>query len=165
MEAIFNRRSIRKFKDFPITDEQLHLLLKAAMAAPNALSSNEWEFVVIKSAEGREKIIECQPHATAAKTAGAVIIVCGNTRFEKFPIFLQQNCCAAIQNILICATEMKLGSVWLGVVEDTIPKLREAFNIPDYVLPVGMAAVGLTDESKDAHDRYFAEKVHFEHYF
>ena len=164
MDAIFIRRTIRKFKDIPVTDEQLCLLLKAAMAAPNALSSNEWEFIVIKNPEGKKKIIECQPHATAADTAAVVIIVCGNTELERFPVFLQQNCCAAIQNMLICATELKLGSAWLGVVDDTVPKLRKAFNIPEHVLPVGMVALGVSDEEKEPHDRYFADRVHFEQF-
>lgn len=164
MDAIFKRRTIRKFKDIPLTDGQLHTLLKAAMAAPNALSSNEWEFVVIKSPEGRKKIIECQPHATAADTAAAVIIVCGNAKLERFPVFLQQDCCAAIENMLICAASLNLGSAWLGVVDDTVPRLREAFDIPEHVLPVGMVAVGVPAEEKEPHDRYFSDKVHFERY-
>lgn len=162
MDAVFNRRSIRKFKDIPVSDERLRLLLKAAMAAPNALSSNEWEFLVITSIEGRRKIIECQSHATAAETAAAVIIVCGNTELERCNIFLQQDCCAALENILICASALNIGSVWLGIVDDTIPKLRKAFNIPEHVLPVGMTAIGIADEKKAGHDRYYPDKVHFE---
>ena len=164
MDAIFQRRSIRKFKDEPINEEQLKTLLKAAMAAPNAFESNEWEFVVVQSEEGKKKIIAAQPYARAAENAAAIIIVCGNTKLEKNEPVLVQNCCAAIENILICATALNLGSLWLGAGGETITKLRQAFGIPEYVLPVGMVAVGHAAQVKPAHDRYFAEKVHFERF-
>jgi len=48
-EAIRKRRSIRKFKpDAEATDEQVKLLLEAAMLAPSACNTRPWEFVVVK---------------------------------------------------------------------------------------------------------------------
>lgn len=166
MDAIFKRRSIRKFKDVPITEEQLRMVLKAGMAAPNAFGSNEWEFVVVRKMEGKEKIMEAQAYAKSAKNAGAIIIVCGNTKLEQFHEAIPQNCSAAIENMLICATALNLGSLWLGVYpgKETMDKLRQAFGIPDYVLPIGMVAVGVADESKPANDRYFEDKVHMDYF-
>lgn len=164
MEAIFNRRSVRRFKEEPISDDQLHILLKAAMAAPNAFESNEWEFIVVQSAAGKKQIAATSHHAKPALHAAAVIIVCGNKNMERFTEVMVQNCCAAIENILICAADMDLGSLWLGIGPDTSTKLRQAFQIPNYVLPIGMVAVGTAAENLPPHDRYFAEKVHFEQY-
>ena len=50
-EAILKRRSIRKFTDQKVTDEQIDLLLKSAMAAPSACNKRPWFFYVIKNPE------------------------------------------------------------------------------------------------------------------
>ncbi len=48
MKAILERRSIRKYTDEPVSDDDLSNLLKAAMAAPSAGNQQSWEFVVIR---------------------------------------------------------------------------------------------------------------------
>ena len=55
-EAIYNRRSVRKFKDQIISDEIIDELLKDAMAAPSACNKKPWEFYVIKDKDIQEKL-------------------------------------------------------------------------------------------------------------
>ena len=47
-EALFTRRSIRKFTDEPVSDADLQLVLKAAMCAPSAHNKQPWHFVVVR---------------------------------------------------------------------------------------------------------------------
>jgi hypothetical protein len=53
LEAIEQRRSIRKFKDTPVSDEQLQTILQAAVQAPSGKNRQPWRFVVVKSEEKR----------------------------------------------------------------------------------------------------------------
>ena len=46
IEAIKNRRSIRKYKDKPITKEQINQILQAGMLAPSSKNRQPWKFVV-----------------------------------------------------------------------------------------------------------------------
>ena len=55
-EVIASRRSIRKYKDIPVSDEILQDLLDAAMSAPSAVNFQPWYFVVIRSKEHMEKL-------------------------------------------------------------------------------------------------------------
>ena len=51
IDVIYSRRSIRKYKDTPLTKDILETILKAAMAAPTATNAQPWEFVVITEPE------------------------------------------------------------------------------------------------------------------
>lgn len=48
METIFKRRSVRKYTDTAVSDEQLKQIIKAGMAAPSAKNSQEWIFIVLR---------------------------------------------------------------------------------------------------------------------
>ncbi|MFZ5432643.1 MAG: nitroreductase family protein, partial [Calditrichota bacterium] len=47
IEAILTRRSIRQFKPNPVTEDQVKLLLEAAMSAPSAGNQQPWQFMII----------------------------------------------------------------------------------------------------------------------
>ena len=74
---LFARRSIRKFADAPVTDDQVQILLEAAMAAPSANNSRPWHFVVERKRETREAIASSHPYAKMAVQAPVVIVPCG----------------------------------------------------------------------------------------
>ena len=75
-EAIYNRRSVRKFKDQIISDEIIDELLKDAMAAPSACNKRPWEFYVIKNKKIqntlKQKILFCNYNSPLMS------VVCGN---------------------------------------------------------------------------------------
>lgn len=60
LELLRRRRSIRTgfLKDKPVSDELIETVLEAARWAPSAGNSQPWEFLVIRNAEMREKIVE-----------------------------------------------------------------------------------------------------------
>lgn len=166
MEAIFNRRTIRELQQTSITDEQIKTILKAGMAAPDAFNVNGREYIVIKSEEGRKKISEAHDHAKTAIHANVVIVVCGDTRVDKYPEVIALNCAACIENMLICATDLGFGSSWIGTYpnKDIAAYMHKTFDIPDYIKPIGMVAVGAPDTSKAPHTDYYEDKVHYEKY-
>ena len=53
---IKNRRSIRKYMDRELTEEQINLLIEAARLAPSGSNLQPWDFMVVKSQEIKEKI-------------------------------------------------------------------------------------------------------------
>ena len=76
MEAIFTRRSIRKYTKQPVSDEVLKELLEAAMYAPSAGNRQPWCFVVINDRKILNKIPEYHPYAQMLKEAPVAILVC-----------------------------------------------------------------------------------------
>jgi nitroreductase len=167
MDTIFQRRSIRKYTPQAVEPEKLHSLLQAAMAAPTACNSQPWEFIVITDsdvlAQLRSKLLFGRYNAPAA------IVVCGNEGIANNPaskLFWVQDCSAATENILIAATGLGLGSVWIGV-HPMLPvasAVRSVLNIPDDVTPLCVIYVGYAAESKAARTQYNDQRVHWQVY-
>jgi len=164
MEAIFKRRSIRKYKDIKISDEIIEKLLRAAMAAPSAGNEQPWEFVVLKDKEVMKKITEIHPYSKMLLNSDVAIVVCGDAEKEKFKGYWVQDCSAATENILLAAEAMDLGAVWLGVypIADRVEKLQEILNLPASVTPLSIIPVGYPDEEKDPVDRFDKTRIHYD---
>ncbi len=58
LELVKKRRSIRRFKPDPIPDEYVEKIIDVARWAPSGFNMQPWEFVVIRKAELRKKIVE-----------------------------------------------------------------------------------------------------------
>ena len=56
LESLFKHKSIRKYKDQPLEDEKLQLIIKAAQAAPNWCNGQQVSIIVIKDKELRKKL-------------------------------------------------------------------------------------------------------------
>lgn len=164
MNAIFTRRSIRKYKNEPISDEQLEILLKAGMSAPSAMNSQNWEFVIVRDKNHLSELSTLNPYHQMLKDSALAIVVCGNTSKILGDEYWIQNCSAATQNILIQANEMGLGAVWLGVApyEEKMKKISDNLNLPDYVKPLGIISIGVPDEFKQPQNNFSLEKIHYE---
>ncbi len=166
IETIYKRRSIRNYLDKIVEKDTIVTLLKAATAAPTAANCQPWEFIVIDDAEKlttlKEKLIFARYNAPAA------IVVCGNMKLAKgLPQDMWvQDCSAAIENILIAATSIGLGSVWIGVYpqKSNVEQLKNILNIPEYVTPLGLVYVGYSAEEKEARTRYDEKRVYWQEY-
>ena len=42
---IFNRKSVREFTDRKVSEEDMEIILKAAMSTPSAINLQPWEFI------------------------------------------------------------------------------------------------------------------------
>ncbi|MFH2104346.1 MAG: nitroreductase family protein [Chloroflexota bacterium] len=167
LETIFRRRSIRKYTDRPVEPEKLDLLLQAAMAAPSAMNCKPWEFIAVtdpaKLAQFRKRLLFGNRNAPLA------IVVCGNPQLSRNPaarLFWVQDCSAAIENILLAAVSLGLGTVWVGVhpVANFVAVVRDVLSIPKRVTPLGLVYVGYPAEEKAARSQYNPERVHWQQY-
>lgn len=163
MNAIFKRRSIRKYLDKPVSDNYVKDILKAAMAAPSAGNEQPWEFIVVNDRNILNRIAEIHPYAKMLLQAPIAIVVCGDMNKEKYQGFWVQDCSAATQNMLLEATDKGLGTVWIGVYpnQDRINDLVSLFNLPANVIPLGMVAVGYPAEDMQEVDRFDENKIHY----
>jgi nitroreductase len=163
LETIFHRRSIRKYTDQPVEPEKLDLLMQAAMAAPSAMNCKPWEFVVVTNPE---KIMQFRKRLVFGnRNAPAVIVVCGNPSLSPNPaarLFWQQDCSLAAQNILIAATSLGLGTVWIGVhpVAEFVRVVRDVVGLPRHVIPLALLYVGYPAEEKSSRTQYDESRVH-----
>lgn len=162
-KAILKRRSIRKYSEKKISKEILNDLLKAAMYAPSAMNYQSWQFIVINERQKLDEILKVITHAEMLKTAQAAILICGDLNLDKNIDYLQQNCSAATQNLMLWAHGVGIGSCWIGVypVKEIIDGLRSLFNLPEHVIPISLVSLGYPAENPIADERFKSEKIHF----
>ena len=162
IEAILTRRSIRKYSREKITNNQIEIILKAAMYAPSAMNQQPWHFIVIDDREKLNRIMEVHPYSKMLKEAGLAILVCGDERLQLSKGYWVVDCGAATQNLLLAAHGIGLGAVWLGVHprEERKSGIRKIFHLPDQVQPFSLISIGYPAEEKLFPQRFKPERIH-----
>ena len=160
LDTIFARRSIRQYTNEPVSKEQIKKLLEAAMAAPSASNRKPWHFVVITDRAKLDALAEKHPHAKMLFQATLAIAVCGDTRLSDR--FWVQDCSAATENILLAATALGLGSVWLGVHPNPEREtaIREVLGVPAGIAVLNVISLGHPAEKKEPRTQYDESRVH-----
>lgn len=163
IEALLTRRSIRKYKNQPVEKDKIEIILKSAMYAPSAMNLQGWHYVVIDDKVMMEETIKSIPHAELLRQTPAAILVCGDAGVEKNESWMIQNCSAAIQNILLAAHGLGIGTCWIAIhgMDEIVKNVAEQFKLPENVIPISLITLGYPDESVSAEDRFRKEKIHY----
>lgn len=176
LDVIMTRTSIRQFTGEPVSMEQLEILLRAGMAAPTAMNSQPWRFVVLTEKERIAELFGGGPRSGMFTDAGAVIIVCGQTTMMRKPfgqpdapavemdnIFWYEDCSAATENILLAAKALGLGAVWTAgyPATDRIAPLAAALGLPENVVPLSIIPVGIPAEDPAPKDKWNPDNIHW----
>lgn len=164
LNTIFNRKSVRKYTQVPPKNEQLELLVRAAMAAPTARNLQPWAFVIVTETELLKKLEDGLPYAKMLTQAGACIIVCGvpEKGFQELTDYWVQDCSAATQNILLAAEAINLGAVWTGVYPrpERIDVVKKTLNMPDNFIPLNLIVVGNPIGNEKVKDKFKPENIY-----
>jgi len=149
-QVLKNRHCVRGFDaDRLVTDEQIEKLISAAKMAPSAGNCQDWEFVVIKEKEEKQRLVEQAISFKQSFVAEApiVIVVCINFNKTKDrygnrgrDLYSIQDTAAASQNLLLAATALGLGACWVGAFDEN--KASEVLNLADGLRPVVIIPLG-----------------------
>lgn len=163
LELIFRRRSIRAYiEGKEVEREKIMKLLEAAMAAPSACNIQPWEFIVVTEKETVAAIKNSIPR-WGNYNAPLVMVVCSYTKYIPWKGDGGMiDCSAAVENMLLAATAMGLGSVWIGGFDREA--LRAILDIPEQVLPVAVVYFGYPAEQKEPRTKYLEEAVYWQKY-
>lgn len=163
LDLIKKRRSIRQYTDEPVSDADIKALLEAAMAAPSSDDRRPWEFIVVREKSLRQRLAQTHVWSHMCADAPVVFIVCGDERCSKAWV---EDTSAATENLLLAATELGLGAVWVGVHRDPQNEeyVRKVLGIPQELHVLCLVPVGHPAESKPPHTKYNESKVHYDGY-
>ncbi|RMF05356.1 nitroreductase family protein [Candidatus Woesearchaeota archaeon] len=166
LDAIYRRRSVRKYKSIPIDIDLAARLVDAAIRAPSAGNLQSWKFVYVSDRETRHKISEACFDQHWMNTAPAHIVVCSDpSKLAKFYgvrgelKYSIQECAAAIENLILAAEKYGLGTCWVGAFDEN--KLKSVLGIPDGVNVEAVITVGYPDEKPSEPHKY---KLHEKFY-
>jgi len=158
LKTIKSRRSVRAYKPEQIKDEELSLIIEAGIYAPTGHNDQPWHFTVIQDRELiRDINIKCKlkmaesniewarniaanPNSDITYNAPCLIIVSG----RKTGVSWQIDCSAAVENMLLAAESLNIGSVWLGLVRFyfSYDGAAKSLGIPEGYEPYFAAAFG-----------------------
>jgi nitroreductase len=164
VKTILARRSIRKYTSQRVSKDNIKTMLEAAMAAPSASNLKPWHFVVVTNRRTLNKLAKVHPHGKMLSEAPLCIAVCGDLTISES--FWVQDCSAATENLLLAATALRLGSVWLGVYprQDRVVNIRKVLKLPETVVPLNLVSIGHPAEKKKPRTQYDEQKVHLQHW-
>ena len=159
LKEIQNRRSVRNYLTDEISKDTVLDILQAGVMAPSAKNNQPWRFVIVSTDiknKISDKMVELVgPNKTAEviKTVPYLILVYNkdNEYFNHLSIG------AAIENILLEATNRGLGTLWIGYIKKIEDYVKELVNI-DYEL-VSAIAIGVKNEDPVARPRLKLEDV------
>ena len=166
LQFIFSRRSIRKYENREIPAEMLNDLLEAAMAAPSAVAKDPWHFLLIQDRNTLDRMLKILPNGQMLRQAPAAVVVCGdiNLAHANEISYMLQDLSAAVENLLLAATALGLGSCWLGMHprRERIENIRTLFSLPENIIPMCGIALGWPAENPGPRTRFKPERVHLE---
>ncbi len=170
--AIEQRRSIRRFKDKNISDEIILNLIDSARLAPSAKNRQPWKFYIARG-ELKQDIVNLMREWQAKNEDIKTSVLGTATAIEQAPIlilvFKDSNSLsersdtlslgAAIENILLKATELNLGSLWIA---DIYYVKEEISKLVDTKLELYSAvSIGIANEKPDARPRKKLKEIIF----
>lgn len=169
MNAIKRRRTSRAYRGEPVARDAIDTLLEAVRWAPSAANTQPWELVLIddegvqrrlRDAYLQESLLHDERYQAVSRkqanliTAPLLIAVCGDDGSKRsyvdaddIPIEGQEELFllsmgAAIQNLLLAATSLGLGTTWIARLA-RVPRVREILHIPDELRIISFVAVGV----------------------
>jgi nitroreductase len=166
LDIIRKRRTVRAFTEAEVTDEEVQTILEMAMYAPTYMNRQPWHFVVFKDKELQAKLGETLGVRPYIQQAATVIAVYGDPNVSST---WDLDGCAAIENMLIAATAMDLGSAWAGSpgnvawgeAEDL---MKKALKVPEGFRALSLVCLGHPAKMVVPHtedERYNKTRVHY----
>ena len=164
IELAKSRRSIRRFKEQDVGKGQLKQLIDAAQAAPSAGNCQPWYFYVVKNKRIQAELTASAYAQGFISAAPACIIICTDSKRNEAryaergrDLYCIQDTAAAVQNILLCAKDMGLGTCWVGAFDEA--EAARILSLPENLRPVAIIPVGYPDEDFRPQSRRPADEI------
>lgn len=176
MQAIKGRRSVRKYKPDPVSDNIVEMVLEAARWAPSWVNTQCWRFVVVRDPQMRDKLAATLKLATnraaaAIREAPVAIVACaekGKSGYYKGEVSTDKgdwfmfDVALAMQNLVLAAYAAGLGTVHVGLFD--AQEAARILEVPEGFVVVEMTPLGYPNEEpvaprrKERADIVFKEK-------
>lgn len=181
-ELMKNHRSIRKYKNEDVKEEDLKAILESAIHAPSSINGQQWSVIVVKDQKKREKIAELSGgqnwiaqapvfllfvgdyHKTAYSLNKAGLPF-GNIDSQEATMVMSVDVGIAFSNAMNCAESLNYGIVPIGGIRRSPDEMIDLLELPKYVYPILGMCVGVPDETPMLKPRFpFNSVVHYEKY-
>jgi nitroreductase len=168
LDIIKSRRTIKNYLPKFVSWENVSKVLDAGRHAPSCGNIQNWKFIVILDPEQKIQLAQATHDQSNIALAGVLIVVCAEpekaaryygVRGER--LYTVQNCAAAVQNMLLEAQSLGLGTSWIGAFDEDI--VKQVCSIPEEIRPQAIVALGYPQEVPNKPAKYPLEVVVYFH--
>ena len=138
LQTMWKRRSIRKYKSDPVSEEDLHLILEAARRAPTGANRQNWRMIVVTDPDLRKQTAAAC--SNQMWMADAPVIFC----LVILPGEGSVNGTIVLDHAILAATSLGYGTCWIGAYD--VAEVKEVLGIPEDHGVVCLTPVGLPAE-------------------
>jgi nitroreductase len=142
LEGIYSRRSIRKFTNQPVAQQDVLEVIKAGTWAPSGLNNQPWRFVIIRNRDVRNGLAELTRYRIVIENAPVCVAVFADRGAMYDDTKDHQAIGACVQNMLLAVHALGLGAVWLGEILKNGPAVRELLELPETLELMAVVAIG-----------------------
>lgn len=180
IKTILNHRSVRKFKDRPLSKEQIEIIVRSAQSAATSSYVQAYSIIGVKDPIKKQALSEVAGHQRYVVENGHFFVFCADLHrlavvgemegknvmpsvesTEKFMVALVDTALAA-QNAVIAAESMGLGICYIGGIRNDLEKVSEILKTPQHVIPVFGLAVGEPDQHTETKPRLPLQHIYHE---
>ncbi|MCM3597349.1 oxygen-insensitive NADPH nitroreductase [Metabacillus idriensis] len=180
IDTILSHRSIRKFEEKLLSDEQIKTIVECAQAASTSSFIQAYSIIGVKNPATKQRLAELAGNQSYVAQNGHFFIFCADLHrhevlaemegvnldetlesTEKFMVAAIDASLAA-QNAVIAAESMGLGAVYIGGLRNSLNDVSELLKTPDRVVPLFGLAVGYPAQNPDKKPRIQTEHIYHE---
>jgi FMN reductase (NADPH) len=180
IETILSHRSIRSFKDKPLTQDQIQTIVSAAQAAATSSFVQAYSIIGVKDPEKKKHLAKLAGNQSYVAENGHFFVFCADLyrhvlsgemedqevvetaeSTEKFMVALIDTALAA-QNAVLAAESMGLGICYIGGIRNNLNEVSELLKVPDRVVPLFGLAVGYPNKTSGQKPRLPFEHIYHE---
>mgnify|MGYP001114867694 CR=1 FL=1 len=189
LRTINQRASLRRYKDAPISEKHLDILLHSAMRAPTAGNMMLYSILVIRDQHTKEILSETCDHQPFIAKAPLVLVFLADVQrwFDYYCISGVEEFChrtglnfrgpnlgdlfistsdaiIAAQNVVMAAESLGIGSCYIGDIMENYETHRELLELPEFAFPVAMLCLGYYPDGYEPkmRSRFSREHIVFE---
>ncbi|MGD7045150.1 oxygen-insensitive NADPH nitroreductase [Jeotgalibacillus proteolyticus] len=180
IELLKNHRSVRKFKDVPLTKNQIKTIVEAAQMASTSSFIQAYTIIGITDKEKKKELAALAGGQEYVAESGHLFLFCADLyrhanigkwkdadvlpsieSTEKFMVAVIDASLAA-QNAAIAAESMGLGICYIGGIRNNLPEVNQVIDAPEYVVPLFGLTVGVPDQETAIKPRMPFEMIYHE---
>ena len=158
LRLLEERKSVRAFTERPITEEEVGIILNAAVQAPSAGNQQLYTILRVTDPERKKRLSESCDHQPFIAEAKLVLVFLADC-LKWYRAFEATGCnprrpgpgdlmlavvdaVIAAQNAVVAASSLGIGSCYIGDIMENIEEQREILELPEYVFPAAMLVFG-----------------------
>lgn len=180
IETILSHKSVRKFEDKALTDEQIKVIVQSAQAASTSSFVQAYSIIGVKNKEKKSRLAELAGNQPYVEDNGHFFIFCADFHrhavigdmegtdvtasiesTEKFMVALIDASLAA-QNATVAAESMGLGICYIGGIRSNIQEVAELLKMPAHTIPLFGLAVGYPAQDTGVKPRLPMKNIYHE---